>query len=134
MNEDFIEYKKKEDSKWKSRAQSMGFRFPIFSTLEEFKQDLKDSPVVVLTPSLRNKVQNLTSVNNFDDLRSMVSSYKRPRDLDRIVNGMKNGHKIPMPIILRGRRGMFIMAGNTRQNSAYILDEQIKVLMVDVND
>jgi len=35
-----------------------------------------------------------------------VSGYVRPRDVDRIVQGIESGAKLPYPIILKGDKGM----------------------------
>jgi hypothetical protein len=62
----------------------------------------------------------------------MVSGYYKPRDVKRIVAGMKQGATLLMPIILKGQNGLFIMAGNTRQASAQVLKVPCYVLLVDV--
>lgn len=80
-----------------------------------------------------DKVEHSTDIYNIDDLRNLVSSYKRPRNIDRIISGFKNNDKIPYPIILKSNNRYFIMAGNTRQNTARILGITPKVLVVDVN-
>jgi hypothetical protein len=38
-----------------------------------------------------------------------------------------------MPIILKGSKGMWIMAGNTRQSTARVLGIDADVLLVDVS-
>lgn len=129
--EDYIEYKKKEDYKWKSRAQNMGFRFPIFKDIQDFKSSISNSPVINLD-DLRSKVHHMTSIKDMNQLRKLVSSYQRPRDIDRIIEGIQTGASIPMPIILKGKNGLFIMAGNTRQNVAYILGVPIEAILIDV--
>ena len=133
MKDDFSEYKKKEESKWKSRARSMGFRFPIFATFDDFKQALKTAEVVDLTRAMDDKIQNRSQTGSIEGLKSLVGTYKRPRDVDRIVSGLMAGDKLPMPIILKGLHGLWVMAGNTRLDSAFILGKKIKVLVVDVS-
>jgi hypothetical protein len=134
MKDDFSEYKKKENSKWEGRARRMGFRFPIFPTFDDFKQALKDAKVVELTKEMDNKIQNRSQTGSIEGLKNLVSSYVRPRDVDRIVQGLNSEARLPMPIILRGKHGMWIMAGNTRLDSAFILGKKPKVLMVDVSE
>jgi hypothetical protein len=130
-SEDFIEYKKKEDSKWKQRAQSMGFRFPIFKDEEDFRNSINRAEVINLD-EYRNKIHHMTSIKDMNQLRQLVKSYQKPRDIDRIIDGIQNGDKIPMPIILKGEGGLFIMAGNTRQNVAYILGVPVEAILIDV--
>lgn len=132
LEADFSEYKKKEERKWKGRAESMGMRFPLFDDFQTFVDSLKAAKVVDVTDNFANKVQYLTNTRSLDELRDMVSGYVRPRDVGRIVNGLQNNDPIPYPIILLGGQGMFIMAGNTRINAARILGITPKALLVDV--
>ena len=133
MKDDFSEYKKKEESKWKSRARSMGFRFPIFDTFDDFKQALKSASVVDLTRAMDDKIQNRSQTGSIEGLKALVGTYRRPRDVDRIVSGLMAGDRLPMPIILKGTHGMWIMAGNTRSDVGFILGKKVKVLVVDVS-
>ena len=74
----------------------------------------------------------MTSIKDMNQLRKLVGLYQRPRDIDRIIEGIQTGASIPMPIILKGQKGLFIMAGNTRQNVAYILGVPIEAILIDV--
>lgn len=134
MQADFKEYKKKETSKWQGRASSMGFRFPIFDTFDDFSNALRSAEVITLTPQHDSRIANRSHTSNIDDLKSLVGSYVRPRDVDRIVHGFESNAPIPMPIVLKGRKGEWIMAGNTRLDTAFILGvNPIKILLVDVS-
>jgi hypothetical protein len=130
---DFSEYKKKEQSKWEGRARSMGFRFPIFDTIEDFKQALDNAPVIALTHDHDNQINNRSHCDDLSCLKDLVGSYVRPRDVDRIVQGYESNAKIPMPIVLKGSKGEWIMAGNTRLDAAFILNVQPKVILIDVS-
>ena len=134
MKADFSEYKKKEDTKWRHRVDSIGARFPLFNDFNHFKQSLKNAKVVNLRTSTDMAIQNRSNTSSIESLKSLVGNYKRPRDVDRIVQGIESGAKMPMPIVIKGSRGMWIMAGNTRLDTAFILGNQPKVLMVDVTD
>ena len=129
---DFSEYKKKEQSKWKSRATTIGARWPLFTDIEEFKASLKRSKVILLTDNIDRRIQNRSRTTSLDELKSLVGSYIRPRDVDRIVDGFKNNNRIPLPIILKGSKGLWIMSGNTRLDVAGILGVPKKALLVDV--
>lgn len=134
LKADFSEYKKKEDYKWKGRAEQIGSRFPIFSDFNDFKTRLKRARVINLTPQIDNQITNRSHTSSIESLKSLVSTYKRPRDVQKIEQGIINNDKIPMPIVLKGNRGMWIMAGNTRLDTAFLLGNKPKVLMVDVSD
>ena len=131
VKSDFVEYKKKEESKWQDRAERIGMRFPIFDSEEQFRTDLDNAKIVSV--SELDNVRNMSHNSSIADIESMVSSYRQPRDVKRIVQGLKNNAQIPMPIILKGSKGMWIMAGNTRQSTARVLGIDADVLLVDVS-
>lgn len=133
LEADFSEYKKKEHSKWKSRAHNIGARFPIFDTLETFTEAIQNGRVFTLSESDWSDINNLTRIRNLEDLKSLVSSYIRPRDVDRIVQGIKNGSSLPLPIILKGNKDRWIMTGNTRLNVANIMKVPAKAIELDVS-
>jgi len=130
---DFTEYKKKEDKKWKSRAMQIGSRFPIFKDEADFRSSLKGATTKVLSRREASKIGNVALTNSLEDLKSMTSNYVRPRDIDRIVRGLESNDKMPMPIVLKGRNGLFILAGNSRLNVAYNMGTEPKVAIIDVS-
>ena len=132
LSDDFIEYKKKEKSKWESRARQIGAKFPLFDTEEEFKHAL-DAAKIVKISSL-DTVENMTANSSIEDIKRMVSSYHKPRNVDRIVDGFTDKTKMPLPIILKGTKGLWIMAGNTRQSIARVMGIEPKALLIDVQD
>ena len=133
LNSDWAEFKKKEEKKWKSRAKMLNARWPLFNSIKHFKESLENAKIVKGTDSFFNKVEHATSIYNLKELESIVHSYHRPRDINRIVKGYENNDKIPMPIVLKSGNRYFIMAGNTRQNSARILGITPEVLVIDVD-
>lgn len=134
MRADFSEYKKKEERKWKSRASHLGMRYPIFEDYDSYVDALRHGEVVNVTDSFANKIQHLSHTTNISELKDLVNTYVRPRDVDRIVNGFQNNDKIPYPVILKGNKGLFKMSGNTRTNVARILGITPKSLIVDVRE
>lgn len=132
LNADFDEYKSKEEKKWRNRANAKGFRWPIFDTVQDFKQALDNAQVVDIHKI--GAVTNMSSNHSIEDIKDMVSGYAYPRDVDRIVNGINNGATMPMPIILKGARGNWIMAGNTRQAVCRVMGARCQALLVDVSE
>lgn len=134
LKADFSEYKKKEQSKWKGRATTIGARFPIFDTLDSFATDLENGRVFTLSKSDWSDIQNLSSNHSIEDLKDLVSGYTNPRDVDRIVDGISKGVDMPMPIVLKGKNGRWIMSGNTRLNVARLMKVPQKAIEVDVTE
>ena len=130
LKSDFIEYKKKEHSKWKNRADEIGSRFPIFESEEQFRTALDNGKIVNV--STLGNVSNMTHNSSIADIEDMVSTYRQPRDVKSIEHGLKNNAQLPMPIILKGSKGMWIMAGNTRQATARVLGVDAEALVIDV--
>lgn len=132
LEADFQEYKQKEQRKWKQRAELIQARWPLFQDIQEFRQALSSAPIVDVD-SLRS-VQNITKNRSIADIKDMVSSYAWPRDVARIQQGYQENHKMPLPIIIKGQQGMWIMAGNTRQSVARVMGITPRALLVDVSD
>ena len=130
---DFDEYKKKENSKWKSRAQTIGARWPMFTDIQHFKQSLQAAKIVPINDNIDRQIHNRSMTGSLESLKSLVAGYQMPRDVDRIAKGFENNDRIPLPIVLKGSRGMWIMAGNTRLDTAGILGVPKKALLVDVS-
>jgi len=133
LKADFSEYKKKEDYKWQRRAEQIGARFPIFTDFDDFKTRLKKARVVNLTLQIDNQITNRSHCSSIESLKSLVSTYKRPRNVQKIQQGIMGDDKLPMPIVLKGTRGLWILAGNTRLDVAFLLGDKPKVLMIDVS-
>ena len=91
------------------------------------------SSKIINLDEYRGDINNMTSIKKIDELKKLVDSYFRPRDINRIINGIKNGDKIPMPIILKGSNGLFIMSGNTRQNVAFIMGVPVEAILINVS-
>lgn len=130
LNLDFNEYKKKELTKWKGRAKVIVSRFPIFNDTNHFKKELDKAKIVNI--DLLSDVNNLTQNTSIEDIKDMVSNYKLPRDVDKIIDGFQKNSKIPLPIILQGFNGYWIFSGNTRQAVARVLGITPKALLVKV--
>lgn len=132
LKDDFDEYKSKEEKKWRDRARAKGFRWPIFDSIEEFKQSLDAAQVVDIHKI--GSVENMSGNYSIEDIKDMVSSYYYPRDVDRIVQGIESGATLPMPIVLKGSKGKWIMAGNTRQAVCKVMGVRCEALLVDVSN
>ena len=134
IESDFSEYKNKEKRKWETRANSMGFRFPIFNTIEDYKESLNSASIITLDDNTWDSVEHMSYNDSIENIKLMVSSYTVPRDVDRIVDGIENNNPIPYPVILKGNNGLFIMSGNTRSNVARVLGSTPKALLLDVSE
>lgn len=133
LNSDWSEYKKKEYSKWEKRSKMFGFKFPLFNSLEDLREKIESGLVEDLTSDFINNVQNATDLKTIEELQDLVESYIKPRDIKRILSGFEQGDSIPMPIILKSSKGMFIFSGNTRQNLSRIEGYIPKGIIIDLD-
>jgi len=114
---------------WDKRCKAIGAKYPLFDSEEDFVAKIKAASIEPLTSSMR--VENLTDYESIEDVKDLVSQYQFPRDVDRIVKGYEAGGSMPMPIIIRGKKGSWILSGNTRTNLAFILKIPVKAIWVD---
>jgi hypothetical protein len=131
LHADWEEYVHKQDVKWHKRADMIGARWPLFTSMQQFKQALDAAPIVNVDDL--PDVENLTKNHSLTDIQRMVGGYQNPRDVSRIQAGLHAGVPLPLPIILKGESGMWIQAGNTRQATARVMGVTPKALLVDVS-
>jgi len=129
---DWTEYEKKAERKWEGRARHLGMQWPMFTDYNDFVQKLKSAEVRNLSDEVDSRIQNRSHTGSIDSLKSLVSSYYKPRDVDRIVNGFETGAAMPFPIVVEGTNGAWIMAGNTRLDTAGILGLPKQALWIDL--
>ena len=132
LKDDFNEYQKHESSKWEIRARSILTAFPMFTDFEGFKEAVASGTVLEIDKSFANKVQGMSASKSISSLKSLVGTYAKPKDIKRLSDGFKNGDGIPMPIIVRGLKGMWMLSGNARCNTALILGFKPKVVIIDL--
>jgi hypothetical protein len=137
LRADWTEYEKKAERKWEGRARQLGMQWPMFTDYNDFVQKLKGAEVRNLTDEIDNRIHNRSHTSSIDSLKGLVSSYANsggapPRDVDRIVNGFETGAAMPLPIVVEGTSGAWIMAGNTRLDTAGILGLPKQALWVDL--
>ena len=132
MKEDFADFKRKEE-KWENRARIILLQTPLFTDFEDFREKVQNGEIREIDRSFAQKVRGMSAVSSVAALKSLVKTYSKPRDVDRIVNGMKNEEKLPMPIIIKGKEGMWVLSGNTRCNASFALGFKPKVIIIDLS-
>ena len=131
LQSDWSEYAHKAESKWRRRAEQIGARWPMFDSMDQFQQALDQAEIVNVDQL--GDVENLTRNLSVADIKHMVGGYQNPRDVDRIIQGLQNHVALPLPIIIKGSRGMWIQAGNTRQATARVMGAVPRALLVDLS-
>jgi hypothetical protein len=114
---------------WDKRCKAIGAHYPLFDSEDDFIAKIRAASIEPITP--QSKVENVTDLETIEDVEDLVSTYQRPRDVSSIVNGYRKGGSMPMPIIIRGKKGSWILSGNTRTNLAFILKIPVKAIWVD---
>jgi len=116
---------------WKGRAEIIGAVYPIFDDEDDMIAKVQSGHVLSMTPDMWSMTHNLSMNRDIDEVKAMVATYSRPRDVDRIVKGFEDGADMPMAIFIRGAEGSWILSGNTRLNVARLMGIPQKVIVVD---
>lgn len=106
----------------------------LFDSEKEFIKKAKEGKLVEIDKNFDDKIDYRSQTKSIESLKALVSHYKFPRDVNRIVKGFENNEAMPVPIVLKFSRGYRIMSGNTRLDASFILGVRPKVLIIDVSD
>lgn len=117
---------------WPARCRTIGAAYPLFTSVEDFVLRVKGARIVKV--NFPNKIHNLTTCSSLEEVEQMVANYAYPRDVKRIASGFEHGVAMPMPVVIQGTRGSWILSGNTRSNVAYVLGIQLQVLCVQAGE
>ena len=120
-----------QEYEWEYSKVKRRFDDPL-PTLEDFQKAVKEGKPEVITPSKDRSIQNRSYPDDIEDLKDMVSQYQFPRDVDRIIDGLENNDPIPYPIVLEEAGDRWIMSGNTRMATSFLLDINPTVLIVKI--
>jgi hypothetical protein len=117
---------------WPRRAQTIGAHYPFFTDLEHFMAKVRSGTIVSLRPN--EEMANLSRCQTLEELKDLVSTYTTSKDVDGLVKAFEQGKPMAYPIVIRGRRGRFLMSGNTRINIARILDLPVRIMEVNCTE
>ena len=117
-----------ENRDWERRCDRIDAMYPLFEDGQDFIQKVKAGQVRSFSES--DRVEN-TTYFDLDTLREVVAGYAYPRDVDRIIAGFAAGTPMPMPIIIEGSDGSWILSGNTRSNIAYTMGLPCKAIWIN---
>ena len=114
---------------WAARCKTIGAKYPLFDSEEDFIAKVNAGNIISVTP--KSKIHNMTTIDSIEGIESLVSGYRFPRDVGKIVKGYNSGKPMPMPIVIKGSKGSWILAGNTRSNVAFVMGVPLRVIEVD---
>lgn len=111
----------------------------VFPTYGHFKKAVDSAQVVKVTPEIDSKIDNRSHTQSFEDLHSLISTYRsypefrNKETLTALNDRIKTGKPTHMPIVFRHHTGrMRILSGNTRMDLAKHHEIHPEVLMVDL--
>lgn len=131
LKSDFQSYQKNLD-KWENRARIILLQTPLFTDFDSFRKLVESSEVREIDRTFAGKISGLSNTSSIASLKSLVGTYSSPRDIKRIEDGFKNNERIPMPIVLQGSKGYWMLSGNARCNTAFILGYKPKVIIINL--
>ncbi len=105
----------------------------LFPTVDHFKNAVRNAKTVEVTPEMDQSIRNRSRIQSIEELKNLTSQYQFPRDVDRIVQGLKSGSALPHPIVIKRNGNMTIMSGNTRMDAAFLhgINPHVKVIDLD---
>ena len=115
--------------RWDQRAKSIGAPYPIFTSEGDFIAKMGQAIEYHIPIQAFHTVNNLTLCRSIRELKDLVGSYSFPRDVYSLIRGFESGAKMPLPIVVGGSKGSWILGGNTRLNVAAILGYETKTLL-----
>lgn len=105
----------------------------VYPRFKDFYDAIRNGEIIKVTKSLDRKISYRSNTRTLKELKRLVSSYRFPRDVDRIVQGIEDNEKIPYPIVTRDEKGnLRIFGGNTRMDVSFILGINPSVMVIDL--
>jgi GNAT superfamily N-acetyltransferase len=120
------EYNWEYKNRWKNSG--------LFPTANHFHDAVKNAKIVQVTPEMDENIHNRSRTESIEELKDLVSGYRFPRDVDRIVRGFQNNDAIPHPIVIKQNGRYTVMSGNTRMDAARLHGINPHVAIVDMDE
>ena len=104
----------------------------IEKAFEFFTNNVKPRTITFDSLDLENQFR--FRFPDYESLKKQVTSYGGPKDPDRIIDGIRAGDPIPMPVVVETRNQILILAGGaTRISIAGLANLPITVLVFHEN-
>lgn len=122
-----------QEYNWEYKNNVKKSDYDPFPTIADFEKAVNNAKVETLTKESDLKISNRSRTKTIESLKSLVNTYKHPRDVDSIIKGFTEGAAMPYPIVLESPDGSRkIMSGNTRTDTAFIMGINPKVLIIKI--
>lgn len=106
----------------------------IFPTENDFIREFHSSGgPLKITKHINSMMGYRSNCSSIECLKSLVATYRYPRDVDRIIRGYVHNHPMPYPVVVHSKRkGYRVMGGNTRMDVAFILGFEPVAWVVEI--
>lgn len=103
---------------------------------DDYAQAIRDLKEIGAPTQLDPKaIKGLHLWDSYEDLKKTVSSFGIPKNPASMVEAIRNGHPLPMPIVCRDRAGALeVRGGNTRSGIAALVGQPITALVFNLGD
>jgi len=107
-------------------------------SVSDFISATKTAKVVEITPAVDRKISYRSRTSTHTQLLNLIKGYRsypefrNEKTLQNLYDRIEQNKELTMPIVLKSRQGMRVMAGNTRMDVAFHTGNNPKVLMIDV--
>jgi len=112
----------------------------IWPTYKDFLADVKTAKKVKISKGTDSSIGNRSRTKDKKSLLRLIKGYasypqyRNEKTIDNLYNRIEKGESLDMPLVLKTKRGMEIMAGNTRMDVAFHTGNTPTVLVIDVSD
>lgn len=110
----------------------------IWPTFNDFLKSVKNAKQKTISST--SGIDGMTRHRDFEGLMSMIKSYRsypqyrNEKTVKALYDRYKDNKPMDMPLVLKTKSGLRIMAGNTRSDIAFQLGIKPRVLVIDISE
>lgn len=130
LKADFEKFENKQIA-WQNRARIILSPLRLFLDFEDFREKVESGKTLEVDREFFSKVQGVVLPYTIGGLKDIVSTYATRPDVQQIISTFNFGLPIEMPVIIHGKRGYWMLSGNTRSSAAIIMGYKPRVIIID---
>jgi len=112
----------------------------IWPTYNDFIDDVKKGKKTKVSKGMDSSIGNRSRTKNKEQLLRLIKGYasypefRNEKSIDNLYSRIDNNESLDMPLVLKTKNGLQVMAGNTRMDVAFHQGVTPTVLVIDVSD
>lgn len=106
----------------------------LFPSFDHFKNAVENAEIKEITPQMDSQINNRSRCRSIQHLKNLTSTYQHPRDVDRIIQGIKTKTPMPHPIVVKKNGVERVISGNTRMDTFFLHGINPHVAYIDLDN